>query len=42
MKPKYALSQGNVKKKKDKEVINFQKKSPASGAMKRQGPIRGL
>jgi hypothetical protein len=37
MKPKYALSQGNVKKKKHEKTINPQKKSPASGAIPGKG-----
>jgi hypothetical protein len=32
MEPKYALSQGNVKKKKHKKDLNPQKKSPVGGA----------
>jgi hypothetical protein len=37
MKPKYALSQGNVKKKKHKKTINPQKKSPVSSVTPRKG-----
>jgi hypothetical protein len=37
MRPKYALSQGNVKKKKHKKTINPPKKSPASGAIPGKG-----
>jgi hypothetical protein len=37
MKPKYALSQGNVKKKKHQKAINPQKKSPASGVIPGKG-----
>jgi hypothetical protein len=33
MEPKYALSQGDVKKKKHKITINPQKKSPLGGAI---------
>jgi hypothetical protein len=33
MEPKYALSQGDVKKKKHKITINPQKKSPVDGAI---------
>jgi hypothetical protein len=33
MEPKYALSQGDVKKKKHKNAINPQKKSPVGGVI---------
>jgi hypothetical protein len=37
MMPKYALSQGNVKKKKHQKTIIPQKKLPASGVIPWQG-----
>jgi hypothetical protein len=41
MRPKYALSEGNVKKKKHKKAINSQKKSLAGGVIPGEWGSRG-
>jgi hypothetical protein len=41
MEPKYALPQGNVKKKKHKKAIDPQKKSPLGDVIPRKGGLRG-